>query len=132
MAIVWFDIWDSQSSSKAKLLINHFFNFGRFITTIRATNINLGIPQCHNCWKWGHLTFFCRAHGSRCQKCNRSHKLKHYRDLAWYCKTNPKLNLLRLKTTQDAPCPHIFKCANYKGNHMTDNYKCSFWHNCFN
>ena len=40
MTIIWFDIWDSQNGSKAKLLINHSFNFGRYITTIRATNMN--------------------------------------------------------------------------------------------
>jgi len=66
MAIIWFDIWDSQNGSKAKLLINHSFNFGRYIAMIRATNMNPGVPQCHNCWKWGHSTFLCRAHGSRC------------------------------------------------------------------
>jgi len=57
MAIVWFDIWDLQNSSKAKLLINYSFNFGRYIATIRATNMNLGVPQCHNYWKWDHSTF---------------------------------------------------------------------------
>jgi len=44
MAIVWFDIWNSQNRSKAKLLINHSFNFGRYIATIRATNMNPGVP----------------------------------------------------------------------------------------
>jgi len=29
---------------KAKLLINHFFNFSQYITTIRDTNMNPGIP----------------------------------------------------------------------------------------
>jgi len=48
IAIIWFDIWDSQSSSSAKLLINHSFNFSRYIATIRATNMNLGVPQYHN------------------------------------------------------------------------------------
>jgi len=48
IAIIWFDIWDSQSSSSTKLLINHSFNFSRYITTIRATNMNLGVPQYHN------------------------------------------------------------------------------------
>jgi len=81
MAIIWFDIWDSQNGSKAKLLINHFFNFGRHIATIRATNMNPGVPQYHNCWKWGYSTFSCHAHGSRCQKCNGPHKLEHHRDL---------------------------------------------------
>ena len=51
MAIIWFDIWDSQNGSKAKLLINHSFNFGRYITTIRTTNMNPGVSQCHNYWK---------------------------------------------------------------------------------
>ena len=51
MAIIWFDIWDTQNGSKAKLLINHSFNLGRHITTVRATNMNPRVPQCHNCWK---------------------------------------------------------------------------------
>jgi len=82
MAIIWFDIWDSQNGSKEKLLINHSFNFGRYIAIIRATNMNPRVPQCHNCWKWGYSTFSCCAHGSRCQKCNGPHKLEHHRDLA--------------------------------------------------
>jgi len=51
MTIIWFDIWDSQNRSKAKLLINHSFNFGRSIATIRTTNMNPRVLQCHNCWK---------------------------------------------------------------------------------
>ena len=34
MAIIWINIWDTQSSSKAKTLINRRFNIRRFITTI--------------------------------------------------------------------------------------------------
>ena len=34
MLIIWIDIWDVQSSSKAKSLINRCFNIGRFIATI--------------------------------------------------------------------------------------------------
>jgi len=34
MAIIWINIWDTQSSSKAKTLINRRFNVRRFITTI--------------------------------------------------------------------------------------------------
>jgi len=51
MAIIWFNIWDTQNGSKAKLLINHSFNLGHHIATVRATNMNPGVPQCHNCWK---------------------------------------------------------------------------------
>lgn len=49
MAIIWFDIWDTQNGSKVKLLINYSFNLGRHITTVRATNMNSGVPQCYNC-----------------------------------------------------------------------------------
>jgi len=49
MSIVWIDIWDHQSSSKAKCLINRYFNIGRYIATIRGANMNPGVPQCKNC-----------------------------------------------------------------------------------
>ena len=60
MAIVWIDIWDVQSGQNAKLLINRCFNVGNYIATIRGANMNPGVPQCKNCWKWGHSTFSCR------------------------------------------------------------------------
>ena len=60
MAIVWIDIWDIQSGHNAKMLINRCFNVGNYIATIRGANINPGVPQCKNCWKWGHSTFLCR------------------------------------------------------------------------
>jgi len=132
MVIIWFDIWDSQSGSSTKLLINYSFNFGRYIATIKATNMNPDISQCHNCWKWDHSTFSCRAHRSKCQKCSGLHKLEHHRDLAWCCKANSKLDLFHLKTAQGLPCPYSFKYINCKGNHMVDDYKCSFWRNHFN
>ena len=42
IAIIWVDIWNVQSGSKVKELINRYFNVGSFITTIKNTNIN-----CH-------------------------------------------------------------------------------------
>ena len=51
MSIIWIDIWDAQSSAKAKELINRCFNIGRYITSIHGANINPGVPQCKNCWK---------------------------------------------------------------------------------
>ena len=44
MAIVWLDIWDSQDGSKAKSLINHSFNYGCHIATVKGTNMNPGVP----------------------------------------------------------------------------------------
>ena len=51
MAIVWIDIWDMQSGSSAKMLINRCFNVGNYIATIRGANMNPSVPQCKNCWK---------------------------------------------------------------------------------
>ena len=49
MSIIWIDIWNVQSGSKAKSLINRCFNIGRFITIIQGANINPSIPQFKNC-----------------------------------------------------------------------------------
>ena len=43
IAVIWINIWDIQSSFKAKVLINRYFNIGSYIATIKSTNINLGI-----------------------------------------------------------------------------------------
>jgi len=51
IVVISINIWDIQSSSKAKRLINRYLNIGSYITTIHGTNINLGIPQCKNYWK---------------------------------------------------------------------------------
>ena len=78
MSIVWLDIWDIQSSSNAKMLINRCFNVGNYIATIWGANINPGVPQCKNCWKWGHATFSYRIQGAKCIKYNGPHKSEHH------------------------------------------------------
>ena len=60
MAIVWIDIWNAQSSMKAKGLINRKFNVRSSIATICGANMNPGVLQCKNCWKWGHTSGVCR------------------------------------------------------------------------
>ena len=51
MSIIWIDIWDMQNSSKAKTIINRYFNVSSFIATVHGVNMNPGVPQCKNCWK---------------------------------------------------------------------------------
>ena len=92
MAIVWIDIWDIQSGVNAKMLINRCFNIGNYIVTIRGANMNPGVPQCKNCWKWGHSTFSCRVQGTKCIKCNGPHKSEHHHKFGWCCKANAKTN----------------------------------------
>ena len=78
MAIIWIDIWDAQSSSNAKILINRCFNVRKYIATICSANMNPGIPQCKNCWKWDHMIFSCRIQDAKCVKCNGPHKSKNH------------------------------------------------------
>ena len=49
IVVVWVDIWDSQSSSLAKNIINCCFNIGQFVVTVCSTNMSPGISQCKNC-----------------------------------------------------------------------------------
>ena len=132
MAIVWLDIWDVQSRKNTKILINRCFNVGNYIATIRGTNMNPGVPQCKNCWKWGHATFSCRIQSAKCVKCNGLHKSEHHRKFGWYCKANAKLNLPQLETKKGEPCSHLFKCLNCCGDHQADSNLCSFWRHRFN
>ena len=99
MAIVWIDIWDVQSSVNAKILINRCFNIRNYITTIQGANMNSGVPQCKNCWKWGHSTFSCRVQGAKCVKCNSPHKSEHHHEFGWCCKANAKTNTVHIHSS---------------------------------
>ena len=131
-AVIWINIWDSQFESKAKSISNHHFNIEWFIATICGTSTNPGVSQCKNCWRWGHSTFGCWSHVSRCVKCNGPHKTEHHRERAWCCKENTNVNLPRLVTKEGKLCPCSFKCVNCKDNHQVDSYTCPYWCNCFN
>ena len=132
MVIVWIDIWDVQSSQNAKMLINRCFNVGNYIAMIRGANMNPGVPQCKNYWKWDHLMFSCRIQEAKCIKCNGPHKSKHHREFGWCYKGNAKTNPPRLETKKGEPCPHSFKCSNCKGDHQADSNSCPFWRHHFN
>jgi len=132
MVIVWIDIWDAQSGVKAKSLINRCFNVRRYIATVRMVNINSGIPQCKNCWKWDHSTFSCRIQGLKCIKYNGPHKLENHHKFDWCCKANNKINPPHLETKKDEPCLYIFKYTNCWREHQADLITCLFWKNQFN
>ena len=132
MSIIWLDIWDVQSGSNAKMLINRCFNVGNYIATIRGANMNPSVLQCKNCWKWGHTTFSCRIQGAKCVKYNGPHKSEHHQEFGWCCKANNKINPPRLETKKGEPCPHSFKCSNCCGDHLADSNQCPFWCHRFN
>ena len=132
MAVVWIDIWDNQNDSNVRRVINRRFNVGNIVATVRDANMNPGISQCKNCWKWDHLTGICRIQGSKCTKCNGPYHINNHQEFAWCCKANTKINPLRLETKKGEPCPHLFKCLNCKGSHVADLVECPFWKHCFN
>jgi len=132
MAIIWTNIWNTQSGLKARSLINKIFNIESFITTICGANMNSGVPQCKNCWKWGHIAGVCRIQGVKYVKYNSSHQTIHHCQFVWCCKANEKTNPPRLETKQEEPCLYSFKCPNCKGEHQADSTDCSFWKHRFN
>ena len=99
---------------------------------VRGANMNSDIPQCKNCWKWGHMAGVCCIQGSKYAKYNRLHLTNNHHDFAWCCKANDKLNPPKLKTKKSKPCPHLFKYLNCKGSHITNSIECPFWKHCFN
>ncbi|KXN85439.1 hypothetical protein AN958_11335 [Leucoagaricus sp. SymC.cos] len=132
MAIIWFDIWDSQKGTNAKLLTDRSFNFDRNVAVIRACNMHPGISQCQNCWKWGHLTAKCRSQGWKCAKCGGPHKTNNHWVSSSCCKANEKAKPPHLATPANEPCPHLFKCINCKGDHAANDKNCPYWCNRFN
>ena len=132
MAIVWIDIWDTQRGSNARKIINRRFNVGNIIVTVRGANMNLGVSQCKNCWKWSHIAGVCHIQGSKYAKCNGPHLTEHHRDFAWCCKANNKINPPKLETKKSKLCPHLFKCLNCKGSHLANSNDCLFWKHRFN
>jgi len=112
--IIWIDIWDTQTGSNAKKIINRWFNVGSYIVTVHGTNMNLGVPQCKNYWKWGHIADVCHIQGAKCVRCNSLHLSEHHCHFAWCCKANDKINSPRLEMKKNKPCPYSFKCLNCK------------------
>ena len=127
IAIIWLNIWDVQSSSNTKGLINRYFNIRSYIATIHRENMNPEILQCKNCQKQSHATFSYRIQGSRYVKCNSPHKSEYHHQFIWCYKTNFKTNSPRFKTKQDKLCLHTFKSANCKDDHQANLNLCSFW-----
>lgn len=82
ITIAWINIWESESGSATKLLINCCFNISSFIATIHSANMNPSVLQCKNCWRWDYTTFVCYFQETKCLKCNGLHKVEHHHHFA--------------------------------------------------
>ena len=72
------------------------------------------------------MTGVYRIQGTRYVRYNSSHKSKYHYHFVWCCKANNKTNSSRLETKKGEPCPHSFKCSNFKGDHQVDSNVCHF------
>lgn len=132
---VYFNIWDSQSGTRAKALNNRTINlFGR-TCTIRTVHTQSGVPFCQRCCQWGHPFKACRGR-RRCPLCAGPHSREEHRDHAACCKGRPKQEPHPLPPTPEGePCPHLgdFACPNCrKVGHTADSNRCEFWCARFN
>ena len=132
MAIIWINIWDTKNGSNTKKFINHWFNISSYIVIVCGANMNSGVLQCKNCWKWGHMAGVYHIQEAKCVKCNSSHLTEHHHCFAWCCKANDKINLSRLETIKSELCPHSFRYLNCKCEHQANLYKFPFWKHHFN
>lgn len=94
-------------TSRPHVVVNFCFNVSSFIATIKRANMNSGISQYKNCWKWDHTIFLYHLQETRCLNCNGLHKVKHHCHFTWYYKANFKTNPLVLKPNRVnfAPIP---------------------------
>jgi len=47
--VIWVNVWNFQNKTKAKGLINRYFNIRHYIATIWEININFRVFQYKNC-----------------------------------------------------------------------------------
>src|SRR6267154_2471957 len=126
-AVAYFNVWDSQSGTRAMNIIGRtFYLFGKVVKILMA-EASLGTPLCTRCWRWGHPTIRCRTHAPRCKKCGEPHAFETHRDAAGCCKGNAKANPPIKSTPASQPCPHKERCLNCRGEHLADSRKCWFW-----
>ncbi|KXN90780.1 hypothetical protein AN958_03571 [Leucoagaricus sp. SymC.cos] len=127
LAMVWFDIVNSQSGASTKHLINSSFQFGLASCPVQAAQSHAGVPVCQCCWRWGHSTCACHLQAPHCPWCTGPHSEANHHLFTGCCCGNPTANPPVLATIEEAPCPHTTCCVNCDGDHSTSNCRCPYW-----
>ena len=126
-AMVFFNVWDSQTGARARKLMNNTILIRGVTCQIRTARANPGLSLCTRCWRWGHSSGGCRAIQPKCPRCSGPHREEQHRDLASCCRGNPKATPPVPPTPAGQPCPHRPHCPNCKGAHSATERSCSFW-----
>lgn len=80
-AILFFDLWESQTAMKAKLLTNYTLLFENYVCTFWGVTMHTASPLCNRYWRWGYPTHLCKACNPRCSLCGDSHHTEQQRTL---------------------------------------------------
>ncbi|KAF9439757.1 hypothetical protein P691DRAFT_637990, partial [Macrolepiota fuliginosa MF-IS2] len=59
-ATMWIDLSNSQRGTRASQLIGHHLFLNEAEVLIKGVKAHTGMPQCQQCWHWGHNTEVCR------------------------------------------------------------------------
>ncbi|KAL7283508.1 hypothetical protein ACG7TL_002941 [Trametes sanguinea] len=82
------------------------------------------LPQCANCWTWGHTAKRCHHPYVVCARCGGPHPARFHHGKAACCKTDPNFGKPGFQ------CPHPPWCCNCGGPHFAnDRQRCPFAQN---
>ncbi|KAI9057934.1 hypothetical protein FKP32DRAFT_1545592, partial [Trametes sanguinea] len=80
------------------------------------------VPQCANCWTWGHPVVSCNYPNAICARCGGPHPASLHNKKAACCRDAPGFG------TDDFRCPHPPRCCNCDGPHYaSDRRACPFF-----
>ncbi|KAK1234029.1 hypothetical protein PQX77_002777 [Marasmius sp. AFHP31] len=130
-ATVYFNVFDSQTGTRVKRLIDRQLHIHGRSCYIRAAASNPGTSICQRCCRWGHSANSCRAPQPRCLKCLEPHLAEEHCSAAGCCKGNSKATPPVPPTLAGDPCPHRSTCADCRGDHSAFERKCPFWRHRF-
>lgn len=125
--MVYLNIADSVSGSRAKALLSQVVQIGQFVCPFRAAWANPRSALCQRCWRWGHPTSTCHAPQGRCPICSGPHRKKHHRMFVGCCKGSPKAIPPVLPMAFGMLCLHPPRCINCCKGHTADSRQCNFW-----
>ncbi|CDO70323.1 hypothetical protein BN946_scf184843.g12 [Trametes cinnabarina] len=112
---------DDPDHSISHRLLAHPVLFPDGITYAKVLPDRNVVPQCANCWGWGHPVYSCRYPTTVCARCGGPHPASLHNKKAACCKDTQG------HERDDFTCPHPPWCCNCGGTHYaSDRNECPF------